>query len=733
MKREICMAFVTLPLGFLALPAFAQSTSEEPQAVGPDEIIVTAQRIAQSLQKVPISITAVTGEALTSAGVATTMSLPQVAPGLVVTRNVFNIKPFMRGVGSALSPLGIENPVAIYVDNVYMPNTGAIFFSFSNVDRIEVLRGPQGTLFGRNATGGLINVITSDPSDEFELKGEATFEKYSTTTQRAYISGALSENVSANIAFYNKQQGRGWGRNLISGQEVNSNRETGVRSKLRVSASESLSFVLTGFYTDIGGDLGLARATFPGSVSADGYMGPLSIYDTRGTAPTSGEGTHAGVSLRADLDIQDNLVLQSTTAWQHASNINQWDIDGSPLRGGNVLSDTDQYSIQQEILLTRTSDAFDLTTGLFFFHDISKYNGIQQTDAATASLNVKRVTRQRTRSYAGFAQATIKVDPRTNITAGLRYTRDEIVYDGRRFAVAGNANPPGTLLASVLDLTSNDGALSWRFGIDHELSDRFMVYASYNRGFKSGGVDGPSVPSRALEPEQLDAYEVGFKSEFFDRMVRLNVGSFYYDYRNVQLSQVTPSGSQTLNAARAESYGGEAELRLLPEVGLGRLEIGVNMTLSRGTYKSFPNGPIAVPRPATCTPTPTSTGPATGGNLNCSGELAGRRMVRLPDWTASASFNYTVPIGSGQLGLSASYAYNDGFFWEPANRIRQKRYGILGGEISYGFDDNRYKVRLFGRNLTDTKYLIQGSEGAAADLGSPGEPMAYGIGFGFNF
>ncbi|UZW53675.1 TonB-dependent receptor [Sphingobium sp. JS3065] len=733
MKSKIFSACVVIPIGLYAIPALAQSKKSAPDAVSPDEIIVTAQRIAQSLQKVPISIAAVTGEALVRSGVTTTTDLPQVAPGLVISRNVFNIKPFMRGVGSALSPLGIENPVALYVDSVYIPNTGAIFFSFSNVDRIEVLRGPQGTLFGRNATGGLINVITSDPSDKFELKAEATFENYSTNTQKAYINGAISDNVSANIAFYNKHQGQGWGKNLITGQDVNSSRETGVRGKLRVDASEALSFVLTGFYTDIGGDLGLARVTIPGSVSADGYTGAISIYDNRGAAPSGGKGTHAGVSLRTDLDIQDNLVLQSTTAWQHASNINRWDIDGSPARGGDVLSDTDQYSFQQELLITRKSDAFDLTAGLFYFQDISKYNNIQIDNSASASVNARRVTRQRTRSYAAFAQATIKLDPRTNITAGLRYTRDETVYDGRRFAVAGNASPPGTLLNASLGLSSNDGALSWRIGIDHELGDNVMAYASYNRGFKSGGFDGPSVPRGALEPERLDAFEIGFKSEFLDRRVRLNVSSFYYDYRNIQLAQVTPTGSQTLNAARAESYGGEAELRVLPEVGLGRLEFGANMTLSHGTYKSFPNGPIGVPKPATCTPVPTTTGPATGGNLNCAGDLSGKKMIRLPDWTASLNFNYTVPIGAGELGLSASYTYNDGFFWEPANRIRQRGYGILGGEISYGFDDNRYKIRVFGRNLTDTKYLTQGSEGAAADLGSPGEPMAYGIGFGFKF
>ena len=232
------------------------------------EIVVTAERRSETAQTVPISITAVTGRQLEVAGIKTTQDLVLATPGLTMTQTLNGVTPYIRGIGSQQATT--EGAVAVYVDNVYYASTQGAIFTLNNVDRVEVLKGPQGTLFGRNATGGLINVITRDPSFTPEIKGTIGYGNFNTLSGNLYVTGALTKNIAMDFALAGSDQGDGWGKNYFLGNDVNLRREWAVRSKLKADFSENTRAVLEVDYSRWRSDIGLTRQALPGTVAITG-------------------------------------------------------------------------------------------------------------------------------------------------------------------------------------------------------------------------------------------------------------------------------------------------------------------------------------------------------------------------------------------------------------------------------------------------------------------------------
>ena len=278
MHRKL-MSCLLASAAALAVPAMANA-----QAVGLEEVVVTAQRRSENLQQVPIAVATVTANDIQRAGVNSTDTLRQVTPGVMFTTQQRSAQVFIRGVGSQGTGAGDEAAVPIYIDGVYYPSAWGNMFSFNNIDRVEVLKGPQGTLFGRNATGGLVHIITRDPTSEFGVEGSVNYGNFDTKEGSLYVTGG-GENIATDFDGYYVHQGKGWGKDLINGGDVNRKREWSLRSKTvwRPTDDDKLTFAID--YSWNTSDIGLIRTPLPGVPAIGGFLNPGTIYDGTGDIP----------------------------------------------------------------------------------------------------------------------------------------------------------------------------------------------------------------------------------------------------------------------------------------------------------------------------------------------------------------------------------------------------------------------------------------------------------------
>lgn len=710
-------------------PAETERAAEDPQvpqqapsSSGLGDIVVTAQRRAESLQKVPISITAVTSEALARAGVTDTQSLAVVTPGLQATSVRSAVVPFLRGIGTVNMTAGDEGATAVYVDGVLYSVAAANVFSLNNVERIEVLRGPQGTLFGRNAVGGLIHIITKDPSNRTHGSFEIGIANYETIFGSAYITGGLAPGVAADLAVYTTHQNEGWGRNVFLDVDQHYNRDVAARSKVAVELGTDATATISLDYSLGKSDIGSTRQPLPGRLSTGG-VGPVgTIYDSAGEIPPLGRKEQYGVGLRVEWDV-GNLAIQTISAYRNHKVDSNLDSDGTPLR---VFSIEEEEAVtetfQQELLVNGSVGPVDYTMGLFYFYSLADYGAPILSEVA-ATNNIFIDSSMETKSYSAFGQATFNVTDALRLTGGLRYTHDTRQIEGTITSLPGFPTPPGPgVVIGSTDRVPSDvrdrswGKLTWRGVVDYEFFDDVMVFASISRGFKSGVFSVTAPTSPAVDPETLDAYEGGIKADLFDRTLRLNVSAFYYDYKNIQVTTIGSQGVPVLlNAAAGEFKGVDAELVYVAPVPVGNLQLRASFAVLDGAYESYPGALFYTPLPA-------------GGNIPSIGDASGNTATQAPKFTSSVSFDYTLPLNNGgTAGVTATWAYNDGFFWDAQNRLREPSYNIVNGEVTYTFPDEMWKVRAFARNIFDDERFIYVSTGANGDTGAPAAPRTYGV------
>lgn len=331
--------------------------------------------------------------------------------------------------------------------------------------------------------------------------------------------------------------------------------------------------------------------------------------------------------------------------------------------------------------------------------------------------------KQDTESYSAFVQATYDLSESTSLTGGLRWTNDdrELTENGfLDFGVAQVAFP---------ELKANDSwdEPTWRLALDHQLNDNALVFASYNRGFKSGAYATSTAAgdlqlgrvSAPVDPEILDAYEVGFKVDFPESALRLNGALFFYEYENLQFERVEGGIASILNAAEAEILGAELEMNWL---AADKFEIRAGLSYIDGEYTEFPDAPFTSQNPE-----------FPFGNATTFGDASGNSLVRTPDYTFNIGGVYTIETAMGILALSGQYAYNDGFPWEVDNRLVQESYDIVNAEVSLASRDDSWRVRLFGKNLFGEEYSIYSVSASFGDTVSPAAPRTWGVSVGYNF
>lgn len=731
-RQRVCLA------GLLAMSysggAFAQTNDAGPppqkpvaspssgesmdaQVTGVGDIVVTAQRRSENLQDVPIAITALSSSTLSNAGVTGVQNLQLAVPGLSFAQTAGYSLPRIRGVGTGAAGPGIESSVAVYIDGVYLVSAFAGMLSFNDIAQVAVLKGPQGTLFGRNATGGVVQITTIDPGDTPTFKASATYGNYDTVAGNVFASAPLSDTLAFDVAAYYDRQGDGYGTNQLNGRDVGNHRNYGVRSKLKWTPGETTTVTLSGDYARAAGRLFVQRAA-PGATLLTGfrYTGPK--YGTSVNVEPRQIISGKGVSLQVKQDIGD-LSLVSITAYRRAFINEDIDSDATPLPITGVLLEQRDRQFSQELqLLSSKNSGFTWMLGAFYFDATGQYpfsNVFARAAPFTGPPTVIRNTAsQSTKSYAVFGQATYEIAPETNVTAGLRYTSDKrSAVNSRQVTLPNGFALPATSASG----TATFNKLTWRLSVDHRFSSELLAYASYNRGFKSGLFDPLTQPLNLVRPEVLDAYEIGVKADLFDRRLRLNIAGFHYDYSQIQVSRVVTGTIFLLNGAGAQVDG--VDIDATAKIG-SRLTLNAGLSILHDRFTSFDAAVITTPL-------------LSGGNAVSAGSAKGNRLPYSPDWTANASATYTVPTSAGPLAFNLTYFHNDGYYEGPENRLRQKSFNLVNTSIGWTSESGRFNASIWGKNIFNQYYATQMSAQARGDSNVVGDPRTYGVTVGVSF
>jgi outer membrane receptor protein involved in Fe transport len=707
-----------LPVGAFASD---ETTASEGQL---EEVVITAQKRSENLQSVPIAVTAVSAEQLASAGVVDTMALPSVVSGLSVGAAVGNFSPHIRGIGTTAYGIGIESPVALYVDGVYYGSQVTGMSDLVDVSQVNVLKGPQGTLFGRNATGGVIQLSTRDPDSVFGGDVRTELDNYLTSRSNFYVTDGLSDALKANLSVSYATQGHGWGTNIVDGDDIHKiDRDFSARSKVFFTPSSDTLIKLNFDYADQANSLFGNFGPAPGTHGhAPGYEPSSNPYDT----DNSLDPANALQSGGASLDIDQNLGfahLVSISAFRRYAWDTQFDpsLTPTPELLQFIQFQGNQFS-QEFQLVSKQSEVFNWVTGLYYFH-ASDHEELQQYtfDVAAAPFaagQIFELASGTTRSEAAFAQGTLLVLPATHLTLGLRYTTERRSIDGG--ITGGFYNLDGTgfnvpISGLTLDSGKSFNKLTDRLALDHNFTPDILGYLSYNRGFKSGGFNGfnPSSLNPAYNPEVVDAYEAGLKTESLDHRLRLNTALFYNKYNDIQIINFISIPSIS-NAARAQTYGVDLDAEALVTNFL-RLTAGFEYLNSRFTGDS--------------TGTVTAFVPGSGGDtVSMLGSVRGNQLPFAPEFTGNIGATYTQSYQWGTLDLNVTNAYTARQFYSEDNFLPQKAYDYLNTSLGWTSTDGHLSATLWGRNLLNKAvagFLTSGALGYSADYSNP--PRTYGF------
>lgn len=712
---------------------------------GIEDIVVTAQRRSENLQRVPITVQAVTQQSLVASGAVNAATIQTVIPGLVIQRTFAGATPFLRGVGTTNSGFTSEMPVATYIDGVYLPNAASGVFAFNNIERIEVLKGPQGTLFGRNAVGGLIQIVTRDPKQTPHFEGSLGYGNYNTIDANLYATGGVSDNLAADFSLLYHDQNEGWGRNLTTGNEIFKNSEIGISSKLKWTPTDRTTVTLRGLYDHSTGDIGTGFGVYPGSRGIDGTP-YFTKYTIANNVDPSNESSQANFGLKIEQDL-DFARLVSITGFNHVRSeilTTQNGIPGQTVQGrsASILHNLGRSNtFTQEIqLLSDTNAPLQWITGAFFMRDHFTIDAdviptCIGNVCAPSPIPIRTVGDQVLKSYAVFGEATLRLTSTTRLTAGLRYTRDKKDVSGAyRVPLAGYPTSVATLTGpnafgqpGAIGPKASFSKITWRGVLAHDFTPTVMGYASVNRGFKAGAFNPVVFTNPVVQPEVMDAYETGLKSELFDRTLRFNISAFLYNYKNIQLRTTAPPALPGLpilyNAAKARIKGIDAEMIVAPTSGL---TLNAAISLLDPKFESFPGGICTTPR--------VIAGAVLGGVATQPCVLDGKLLPRAPRFSGNFGVTYKTTTAIGDLALTASDSYNSGFFWDPDNRIRQRSYHQVNATLTWTSLSGHYNAQLYARNLNKPYFFNAAFEGAGGnDTYSPGEPRTYGIKFGFMF
>jgi iron complex outermembrane receptor protein len=723
----------------MATDVVAAENAPDTNVGGLDEVVVSAQRRTESAQDVPISITALSGDQLTARGIDSLLEIAQVTPGLQFQAIGATSVPFLRGVGAAVSSSGAEATVALVVDGVYIAAQPASLMSLNNIDSIEVDKGPQGTLFGRNATGGVIQVRTRRPTQESRLDMTVGYGNYQTVDGSLYGTTGITSTLAADISLSYHDQGDGYGTNLFDGSDVYKGYDYVARTKWLWTPTDSTEITFIGDWEKLRSQTGFAtRLPRKGELGLDqrgrlGFQYSGGFYDVDLNFPSGNVTQTRGGSVDF-LQRFGVANLRSITAYHTQDVVGRVDFDLTPNDGSHQTFKPTEKTFSEELqLLSPDGSKLSWVGGLYFYQDTSGYDPVFINYAQPNGANLHNTTiesEMKTKSYAAFGQTTIPLPFDSRLTLGVRYTNDKRDF---RLNQSAAAAPPATV--------SQVGSETWpkttfRAGLDHRFSAQALGYVQVSTGFKSGLFNTQTVQSvpgqpasvpLPVQPEKITAYEVGLKSDYLENRLRFNLAAFYYDYKDQQVNAFIGSTRTLLNAASSKIKGIDFELTGKPS---DKMTLSWTGSYLHARYDKFPTAPLFVPVPA----------PGIG-NIATPKDASGNDDVNSPAFTTTLAINYAVPLGTNRIDLNANAYYNSGYFFDFANTRKQGGYTWLNASAKWTFGRNAaYSVTLWGDNLLDREVYSSVNQVGLGPAGLFGgdsitirPPRTYGVRLGASF
>lgn len=698
-----------------------------------EEVVVTTQKRAESLQDVPIAVAAFSGEDLTNYGAAGTQALEAITPGLVFSNTGVLSSPYLRGVGSRIVFNGLEPTIAIYVDDRYSSRTTAAMFDFADVERVEVLKGPQGILYGRNVTGGAIRIITKDVSDELEGSLTAGVGNFDYWGLSGTVSVPFTDTFGARFTALTKKRD-GFVKNLspLGPKDLDDLDYQALRSKFRWEMTDNTTARLTLDYTyksDLAGkdQVDLSPPAFSRGISRGGIAGTKKNEVATEIEKDDRRETFS-LQFRVDSEF-DRFDFASITTYFNMEHNFTIDADGTSNPTADVVGSDEQASeISQEFQLLSNNDSnWSWIVGAnYYVSDVDFENVLLLSPTFVLGRPRQNVE---TTAMAVFGQTTWNFNDNWAITLGGRYSYEKKEAKGGPSTLM----PPAGATLPTYSFEKSWNEFTPKATLEYRWGDNRMVYLTYARGFKSGGYDyaATSTPS-ALDSEILDMYELGFKADLLDDKLRFNSSLFYYDYQDLQVSRAPPGigvGLRTENAADARVLGLDVDIIWLA---------GENLTITAGLnlldteYKDWVTA--AKVFNAIITGDPTATGM---GNVRFDAD--GASMLRAPDWSAFVSAEYNFQLGTGaRVPVVLTYSYKDDydydFIVDPLSAgLRQDAYGLLNVRVSYVSASEKWSLALWGNNLADEDYFNDKVGAGSGFRVSYAPPRTYGVDLSYNF
>ena len=746
------MAVATQAHAQTETPVAAAQAADESDGVG--EIVVTAQRREQKLQDVPIAISAFTAQELQTRQITRTIDLLAYVPNLIGHNNtsVGTANSYsMRGLNNNETISTFDLPVGTYVDDVYMSRQSANNFSLFDVERIEVLRGPQGTLFGRNTTGGAINVIMKKPGADFGGFGEVSYGKYDRVQARGSVDIPIIKDklLSKFQAYYIDDAG--YVKNRVTGEKLNSEHSYGFRGALRLLGAGNTSWDITGdynsqsyanfpnFYDPATKDrVSYTRLREDSTVSqvfgGRNYLSPGLADNKLGNTATSWSATS-----NVQIDAGDSLTINLITGYRHiyneyltdsamslasASTVYTYPGDiVTPVMGSTSVLANDSWHGQFSQEIKANGEAFDgklnYTAGVYYIREDNKtsFANIAITAAGVGTLSADRTMYNNTDAIAGYVQGDYKITPDLTFTAGIRYTAEfkDIHFQPNATPLTPvGLNQPFTtadIIAAGNPVKQTAKVWTPRFALDYKITPDISVYASATKGFKSGGWVSRAYNAAgmfAFKRETIWSYEGGLRSEFFDRKVRLNLTGFYFNDYDNQL----PAGREnplvpgqiiyvTRNFADLRNYGLEAELTIVPVRGF-------NIFWTAGLqHARFVNvDPSVLTQAANCKAGIATTTNCNQGIVTTAGNIA--LPSRVAPFNSTLGANYTADLGASfQLIPSVTWAYTDGSYPSAQNDARgyQEAHSLFNGGLTLRNREQGWSLSADCTNCFNKRYV----------------------------
>ncbi len=714
-----------------------------------DEIIVTAEKRAADVQKVGISISAFTGELLDTFGTRDIVELSRFVPNLQIGSETSDLKVMLRGVGSDNLEAFSDPGVALHIDGVYQARPSGGNYLFYDMERVEVLRGPQGTLYGRNATGGAMNFISNKPKNEFDAAIDVGAGEEDWQRVRGMINVPILGETLMFRGAGTYEERDGFQDNLIAGgTEGNDLDDTTLRAQLMWQPTDKASVLFAARYLDKDGIGPVRKRTAtPGAdtVSPDGI--PANCPDC-GFVPipsdvrTVYKDTRESFDLETDslsitLDYDFGPVVLTAIGSDQSTDLDLLqDADQSPLPNGvpggttdtaKVTQDADQKTL--EVRLTSAGEGpWEWLAGAYYLDEDSKQNTvINRGPTAPPAVNINVLHDVEANSAAAFGQVSYSLNDQFKFTGGLRYTYDE------KDAVGGTVVTiifvPGIveIVNGSQDFTPDDDwdHVTWKLGADWFIDDDTMAYGSVSTGFKAGGFNFGVAGVESYDPEEITAFEIGIKTRFAEDRMQLNGALFYYDYEDLQVFQVVDQTIVVRNAAEADIYGAELEFVAVP---IDPLQIDISVGLLSTEYKNFvlPSNLFLDPPAPPDAAQPTDV------------DVSGNQLINAPNWSGHIGVQYTFGLERfGELTARVQGYFTDDIYLRALNLEPydvQEDYTTWDAKLIWESPERHWRAEAFIYNFNDED-VINNQE--VTDTGiyfaNLNEPQRWGFVFGYRY